>query len=244
MPGWSDPGAAVLWPQVWLRTACPPPESPDTTHDVALALADAAGDGRRLRHAGYGWWTVAPVGTLPGRVVAAKAGLAWGAPAAAPTAAGARWRGRLTGHLFFDRRRWALAGDVTLESDAAPNLSGRVENVALAPLDAKSVRPAASARGQLPAFVLQAGPGADAAWSGAVRMAAAAPGDAPEGLPDAQAFRGDWRATGHGPDAEEVAGRLRLWTPLAAGADPGTAWPGQAVLVAGFGAARTTRGRP
>ena len=46
-------------------------------------------------------------------------------------------------------------------------------------------------------------------------------------------------AAAHGPDAEEVAGRLRLWTPPAAGANPAAAWPAQAVLVAGFGAART-----
>ena len=52
-------------------------------------------------------------------------------------------------------------------------------------------------------------------------------------------FRGDWRAAAYGPDGSEIAGRLRLWMPLPDGADPRTAWPGQAVLVAGFGGVRT-----
>ena len=58
-------------------------------------------------------------------------------------------------------------------------------------------------------------------------------------MPGANAFRGDWRAAAYGPAAREVAGRLRLWTVLAAGADPVTDWPEQALLVAGFGASRT-----
>ena len=240
--GWANGGDSVFWPSLWNRASCPPPEAPDATHDVTLALADAAGDGRRLRHAGYGWWTVAPVGIRPGRVVAAKAGLAWGAPATETPDPHTRWRGRLTGHLFSDKRRWALAGDVALEFglvDGRARLVGRIENVVLAPLDAKSVEPVAGPLRRLPALVLEAGAAEDAAWSGAVRFAAAEAGGAPEDFPEAGAFRGDWQAAVHGPDAEEVAGRLRLWTPLAAGADPEAAWPGQTVLVAGFGGART-----
>ena len=245
--GWADPGDSVLRPHLYYRTSCPPPEAPDATHDVALALADAAGDGRRLRHSGYGWWTVAPVGVLPERVVAAKAGLSFGAAADAPPEAGARWRGRLSGHLFFDGRRWALAGDVVLEAgliDGVPALSGRIDNIALVPLDAESLRPGEGAPAGLPALVLEAGPAAQGRWSGAVRIAGGETGAAPDGLPGADAFRGDWQAAIHGPGAAEVAGRLRLWTPLADGADPAVAWPAQAVLVAGFGAARTKGDRP
>ena len=240
--GWAEPSHAVFWPGLWNRTSCPPPEAPNATHDVTLALADAAGNGRRLRHAGYGWWTVAPVGVRPERVVAAKAGLSWGAPALEAPGLHARWHGRLTGHLFRDRRRWALAGDVALESglvEGRAQLSGRIENVVLAALDAKSVEPAAGAPGRLPDFVLEAGPADDAGWSGAVRFAAWDSGGAPKGFPEADAFRGDWHAAAHGPDGQEIAGRLRLWTPLAAGADPDTDWPAQVVLVAGFGGVRT-----
>ena len=245
--GWAQSGDGVLSPRLFNRTSCPPPEAPDATHDVALAMADAAGDGRRLRHSGYGWWTVAPVGVLPERVVAAKAGLFFGAPADASPEAGMRWRGRLSGHLFFDRRRWALAGEVVLEAgliDGEPALSGRIDNIALVPLDAKSLRPGAGAPRRLPAFVLEAGPAVDGAWSGVVRIDSSGPGAAPEGLPGANAFRGDWQAAIHGPGAAEVTGRLRLWTPLAEGADPSAAWQAQAVLVAGFGAARTQGDRP
>ena len=239
VPGWGAAGHAVLWPRLWNRESCPPPEAPEATHDVALALAEAAGDGRRLRHSGYGWWTVAPVGMRPDRVVAAKAGLSFGAPATSAAEASARWHGRLSGHLFLAKRRWALAGDVALEFglvDGRAGLSGRIENVVLAPLDAKSVAPAAGPAARLPDFVLEASPPARGAWSGAVRMAPAEPGAAPEGFPGAAAFRGDWQAAAHGPGAEEVAGRLRLWTPLEEGADPAAEWPGQAVAVAGFGA--------
>ena len=58
------------------------------------------------------------------------------------------------------------------------------------------------------------------------------------GFPAAGAFRGDWLAALHGPGGAEAAGRLRLWTPLPAGADPAGGWPRQAVLAAGFGAMR------
>ncbi len=54
----------------------------------------------------------------------------------------------------------------------------------------------------------------------------------------ADTFRGDWRASAHGPGATEIAGRLRLWTPLPDGADPGAGWPAQAVFAAGLGATR------
>ncbi len=245
--GWGDADHAATWPGLWNRVDCPPPEAPRAYHDVALALSNDAGGGRRLAHAGYGWWTVAPVGVAPERIVAGKAGLSFGAPADAPPGTGSRWRGRLSGHLFFDKRRWALAGDATIEAGLAagkPTLSGRIDNIVLAPLDARRLLPAAGAPGRLPALVLRAGPAEDGAWSGAARIGAAEAGAAPEGLPDADAFRGDWLAAVHGPGAAEVAGRLRLWTELAEGADGARDWPSQAVLVAGFGAVRTQGERP
>lgn len=246
VPGWADPDDRVLRPRLYNRTSCPPPEAPDATHDVALALADSAVDDRRLRHAGYGWWTVAPVGVLPERVVAAKAGLSFGEPTDAPPETGSVWRGRLSGHLFFDGRRWALAGDAVLEfglGDGEPALAGRIDNIALAPLDAKSLHPAAGDPGRLPALLLEVGFTGEHGWSGAVRMDSSAPVTAPEGLPGPVAFQGDWQAAVHGPGAAEVAGRLRLWT-LADGGDAAEAWRTQAVLAAGFGAVRTDGEQP
>ena len=106
-------------------------------------------------------------------------------------------------------------------------------------MDAKSLEPAAGPDARLPALVLGAGnrtqgAGPDGAWSGALTLKTA--GDALDGVPSAGTFRGDWLAALHGPGGTEAAGRLRLWTPLPAGADPVTDWPRQAVLVAGFGA--------
>ena len=77
----------------------------------------------------------------------------------------------------------------------------------------------------------------DGTWSGAVGVGPAGGGES-GGLPSADGFRGDWRAAAYGPEASEIAGRLRLWTPLPDGADPRRDWPGQAVLAAGFGAVR------
>ena len=247
VPGWGDASHLATWPELWNRANCPPPGAPGATHDVALALSDAAGGGRRLAHSGYGWWTVAPVGLHPERIVAAKAGLSFGAPASAPPGAEARWTGRLAGHLFHNKRRWAVAADVTLtlEGGAAPRLAGGIDNIALAPLDAKSLRPAAGEPRALPPLALRAAEddpaGVDAVWTGPVRVAGAANTATPTGLPAADAFRGDWLAAVHGPGAAEAAGRLRLWTPLKPGADPSADWPAQAVLVAGFGAAREDR---
>ncbi len=251
VPGWGRAGHPAAWPGLWNRVDCPPPGAPGATHDVALALSDAAGDGRRLAHSGYGWWAVAPVGLFPGRIVATQGGLSFGAPVSGMPAgeapeAGARWTGRLAGHLFRDRRRWAVAGEVSLwllPGGGAPRLAGRVENLILTPMDAKSLEPAAGPDARLPALVLGAGnrtqgAGPDGAWSGALTLKTA--GDALDGVPAAGAFRGDWLAALHGPGGAEAAGRLRLWTPLPAGADPVTDWPRQAVLVAGFGAARRT----
>ena len=73
----------------------------------------------------------------------------------------------------------------------------------------------------------------------ALRLRVAVTGDL-AGFPASAAFEGNWRAAAHGPEAGEAAGRLRLWTPLPDGADRATEWTGQAVLVAGFGAARAT----
>ena len=82
---------------------------PDAIHDVALALSDSRPtSGARLEHSGYGWWAVAPVGVMPERIVATKGGLSYGTPASEPPAAAMRWQGRVSGHLFWDQRRWAL----------------------------------------------------------------------------------------------------------------------------------------
>ena len=67
---------------------------------------------------------------------------------------------------------------------------------------------------------------------------AATDGAGLDGFPAPNAFLGDWQAAVHGPEAVEVAGRLRLWTPLAEGADAAVERSGQAVAVAGFGAVR------
>ena len=96
---------------------------------MALALSDDAGDKRRLTHSGYGWWTVAPVGLFPERIVATKAGLSYGEPAPRQPKAPASWRGRLNGHLFWDKRRFAVAGEVVLTLEgagSATQLAGRV----------------------------------------------------------------------------------------------------------------------
>ena len=241
VPGWGDAGHPAAWAELWHRVDCPPPGRPHATHDVVLALSDAAGDGRRLMHSAYGWWAVAPVGFNPERIVATKAGLSHGDPAPLPPEAPSSWRGRLSGHLFWGKRRFALAGEVVLNLErtgAAVRLSGRIDNILLAPLDHENVQPGAGPVLPWRSLSLEPAPARDGAWSGALRAGAQSPRGAPASMPAADAFRGDWRAAAHGPHAREVAGRLRLWTPLAADADPATDWPEQAVLVAGFGAAR------
>lgn len=70
--GWADPGHYAAWPELWNRADCPPPDWPHGTHDLALALSDEAGGGRRLAHSRYGWW--APVRMFPERIVASGAG--------------------------------------------------------------------------------------------------------------------------------------------------------------------------
>ncbi len=255
VPGWTDASRQALSPMLWNRVDCPPANRPNAIHDVALALADDAGGGRQLEHAGYGWWAVAPVGLFPERIVATQGGLSYGAPVSGTVAgeaqeAGTHWTGRLAGHMFWDQRRWAVAGEVSLElpTVVGSQLVGRIENLVLAPIDAKSLEPVTRPDARLPALALGAGHrkegvGQKGTWSGAliVETATDAEGAALAGFPDADAFRGDWLAALHGPDGAEVAGRLRLWTPLPEGADPANGWPQQAVLVAGFGAARTSR---
>ena len=239
--GWGDAAHDAAWPALWRRVDCPPANRPDATHDVALALSTDAGGGRELEHAGYGWWAVDPVGLFPERIVATKGGLSWGDPATAPPAAGTRWSGRASGHLFWDERRWALSGDVELWSQrcGTPRLAGRIVNVVLAPLDPETLAPAADELVRLPDIRLGAGPARDGAWSGDAAIATTSTTGALAGFPAAGAFAGDWHAAAHGPGAVEVAGRLRLWTPLPAAADRATDWPRQAVLVVGFGAAET-----
>ena len=240
--GWADPGHPVAWPALYEREECPPPGRPDFTHDVALAVAhDAAGG--RLEHSGYGWWVVAPVHFAPARIVVAQGGLSFGDPAARPPKGPARWAGRLSGHVLWNSQRWAVAGDVVFELDPAagePSLAGRVENLVLAPLDASSLRPDAAAAVTLgPLSLNAAADSQDGGWFGAVHNDTAGTPAAPAGWPAADQFAGDWQAAAYGPDAGEIAGRLRLWTPLAPDADPEADWPAQAVLVAGFGARST-----
>ncbi len=241
VPGWGNAGHPAARAELWHREDCPPPNRPNATHDVALALSDDAGGGSRLAHSGYGWWAVAPVGMFPERVVATKAGLSYGDPAPLPPAAPASWRGRLSGHLFSDTRRFALAGEVvlTLEyTDGAARLAGRVDNIVLAPIDHETLQPEAGPLLPWRSLLLHAAPAQEVAWSGAAGVDVRNPPGAPGNMPPTDAFRGDWRAAAYGPSAGEVAGRLRLWTPLAAGADPAADWREQALLVAGFGAVR------
>ena len=47
-------GHDAACPELWNRPNCPLLHWPDGTHDVALALFDEEGDGRRLPHPGYG----------------------------------------------------------------------------------------------------------------------------------------------------------------------------------------------
>ncbi len=242
VPGWGDDDHHVASTKLWHRVDCPPPKRPNATHNVALALSDDAGGGRRLVHSGYGWWTVAPVGLFPERIVATKAGLSYGEAAPLPPEAPASWRGRLSGHLFWDKRRFAVAGEVVLTLEgagSAAQLAGRIENVALTPLDLGTLQPEAGPPLPWRSLLLHAAPARDGAWSGAALTDARNPSGALGNMPGAEAFRGDWRADAYGPDAGEVAGRLRLWTPLAAEADPIADWPEQLLLVAGFGAVRT-----
>ena len=237
--GWGDPTHPVAWAELWNRTDCPPPVLADAVHDVALALSDDAGGNRRLEHSGYGWWAVVPVGFMPERIVAAQAALAYGDPATAPQAP-ATYRGRASGHLFWNQQRYALAGDLTLTLERAggtARLAGRIESVVVVPLDHDSLQPRPGPPTPWTSFVLEAGaPDSNSAWSGPASVGQPPPDPSTPALPTPEAFAGDWHASAHGPDAQEIAGRLRLWTPLAEGADPNTDWPAQAVLVAGFGA--------
>lgn len=236
--GWDDPAHPALGPALWQREGCPPRDNPDATHDVALALSDAAAGDRRLAHSGYGWWAVAPVGMFPERIVATKGGLSFGDPAPGLPEAGTRWSGRVAGHLFWDQRRFALAADLALtldRIDGEPLLEGRITDVMLVPLDPDSLEPLEGPTLRWRSLGLQGAPiGEDGAWSGLLQVGPE-PEDAPTEMPAGAAFRGDWRAAAYGPDAGEIAGRLRLWTPLPEGADPNTDWPRQVVLVAGFG---------
>ena len=239
--GWGDPAHPAAWAKLWNRTDCPPTANPDATHDVALALSDDAGQGRRLEHSGYGWWAVAPVGMFPERIVATQAGLAYGDPATAPPQAPATYRGRVAGHLFWDQQRFALAGDLTLTLERAggsARLAGRIDNVVVVPLDHESLEPRPGPPAPWPSLVLETGaPASNSAWSGSAAVEQPPPDPGAPALPPPDAFGGDWHARAHGPDASEIAGRLRLWTPLAEGADPDADWPAQAVLVAGFAGA-------
>ena len=251
--GWNDPGHAAAWPELFLRKTCPPERWGYATHDVALALATTAGD-RALKHAAYGWWAVSPVGLLPGRLMCCQGGLSQGdgaVPGDLP-AAGGRWRGRTTGHVFATQRRWALSGDIELRLtlvDGAPAVTGRIDNVRLAPLDPKTLTPLKSVPAHWNSLTLAPVP-LDGAAFGAGTLTISAPNTAPEPAGDgpvADGLQGDYAGAFHGPGAAETAGTWRLWTPLehidlqhidpSAGRDE--RWRRQAVIVGGFGALRT-----
>lgn len=261
--GWGHPSYAGTGARLWNLTNCPPPGRPDATHDVALALSDDAGDGRRLEHSGYGWWAVAPVGMFPQRMVATKAALSYGEPADRGPEAPATYRGRASGHVFWNEQRFALAGDVVLTYQPASDgaqLSGRLHNVVLTPISHPGLQPQPDSATAWRSLALEAGTAGGGAWSGTVavgqplgegaklnqRSSLAERPEAPDeaeaepalaGFPAPNAFTGDWRAEAYGPDASEIAGRLRLYTPLPANADPGADWPAQALIVAGFAGA-------
>ena len=233
--GWGRATPAATQAELWNRTDCPPAADGHATHDVALALSTDAG-GRALQHSGYGWWAVAPVGLFPERVVATKGGLSYGEPAAAAPAAGTVWEGRVSGHLFWQRQRWALGADATLNlisRDGQSWLSGRIDNTELVPLDPDTLEPTGPPL-RWRSLTLADGVAVDGAWSGPVGVGPSVDAE-PPAMPALDAFEGDWRVAAYGPGASEVAGRLRLWTPLAADDDPADAWPAQALVVAGFG---------
>ena len=148
--GWRSPNSAFSWPDLF-RLRNKPPEREGwqyALHSVALALTSAA-PGGDLGHSAYGWWTIAPAALFPERVLCCMGGLSYGVasgPGAAP-ADGAVWRGRATGHLFVDLRRWALSADMvlrTVKTDAGTAVSGRAENVRVVPLDPETLKPMAA----------------------------------------------------------------------------------------------------
>ena len=122
-----------------------------------------------------------------------------------------------------------FAGDAS-GGDAGPPGSGASAGDA-SDADASGGGPGAS-DGDASAGALAAGGGV---WSGAARVDGDISLTDPPGLPPADAFTGDWRAQAYGPLAQEIAGRLRIWTPLPEGTDPAQGWPTQALLVVGFG---------
>ena len=185
--GWGDPAHPAAWAGLWNRVDCPPLDNPDASHDVALALSDDAGAGRSLEHSGYGWWAVAPVGMFPDRIVATKAGLAYGDPATEPPEPPATYQGRVSGHLFWNQQRYALAGDLTLtleRAGGAARLAGRIDNVVVVALDHESLQTRPGQPRLWRSLMLEAGEAHHTAWSGASAVgeqppAAGAPRPAP-----------------------------------------------------------------
>ena len=244
--GWGDAGSRLVWPDLF-RLVDRPPERENwqhALHTVSLAWAVAAGAGAALDHSGYGWWTIAPVGVSPGRMLAVKGGLDWGVstdPREGPPD-GALWRGRATGHVFSQLRRWALTGDAVLRAARTPRgvaLSGRIENVRIVPLDAATLAPRAAEAGAWHAFDLDAAQAdGTSRWNGLVALEAP-----PSGVtgPRPDTPHGDWSGAFYGPQTAEVAGQWRIWTDPPGGADElgnvGAAqWRRQVLAVGGFGA--------
>ena len=245
--GWGDSSHPVLWSKLWLRTSCPPPDTPHATHDVTLALSDEAGEDQHLANSSYGWWTVAPVGISPERMVAAKAGLFFGSHRSTPPSESARWRGRLSGHLFRNQRRWALTGNVELDfkvTDESSKLFGRVEDIVVLPLHAKNVESIDGEWARLLDIELSSSKASSHGWSGDVGFIGSKADSTLIELPLPEVVQGDWQAAVFGQDASEVAGRLRLWTPLPEGTDNTNQWPTQLVLVAGFGTSQVIEESP
>ena len=251
--GWADAQSAFVWPDLF-RVREREPEREGwryALHTVTLAWTSAAGDGTALDYGAYGWWTVAPVGVFPQRILAVKGGFDFGIASGLENAPvdGAVWRGRATGHVFSDLRRWVLSGDAVLEAErdaGGVTLSGRIENVRVVPLDPETLTPVTAEAGVW--HTLELGPvrldGA-ARQRGGITLTGPTVEAAGFAGPSPENSRSDWTGMFYGPEATEVAGQWRLWTPPGGTSADGHVseeqWRRQVLVVGGFGARREKR---